>query len=260
MRKGIIGLVLLSAAVLILLLLQVLDSDSSRDSQAVTISEAAPTDSIESQNGIGNSNDLEILSYPAPEGMVDVRIGCPALLVELAYAREDNFIGKAVYKEIKLERAFLQEDIAKKLCKAAEILESRNPELRLLIYDAFRPSAVQHKMWEVVKGTGLERYVAIPKPGSLHNLGVSVDVSLCYTDGSLLDMGTEFDHLGEMAEPRHHQRLLAEGKLSRVQIDNRNLLKQIMKEAGFLPILTEWWHFNGMSKEEARRLYPNPID
>jgi len=28
-----------------------------------------------------------------------------------------------------------------------------------------------------------------------------------------------------------------------------------MKRAGFFPLSYEWWHFNGMPKEQARREY-----
>jgi len=28
-----------------------------------------------------------------------------------------------------------------------------------------------------------------------------------------------------------------------------------MTEAGFLPLRTEWWHFNGLPKKEIKRKY-----
>jgi D-alanyl-D-alanine dipeptidase len=46
--------------------------------------------------------------------------------------------------------------------------------------------------------------------------------------------------------------MLKEGKLTQQQIDNRNLLKSCMKQAGFIAILTEWWHFEAYDKYYTR--------
>ena len=43
--------------------------------------------------------------------------------------------------------------------------------------------------------------------------------------------------------------------LSESQKQNRKLLSNIMKKAGFIPLSYEWWHFNGMPKDEARKKY-----
>ena len=44
-------------------------------------------------------------------------------------------------------------------------------------------------------------------------------------------------------------------KLSKEQKQNRELLSETMKKAGFLPLSFEWWHFDGMEKEIARKSY-----
>ncbi|WP_051148604.1 M15 family metallopeptidase [Desulfospira joergensenii] len=36
---------------------------------------------------------------------------------------------------------------------------------------------------------------------------------------------------------------------------NRKLLSNIMKKVGFFPLSYEWWHFNGMAKDKARKKY-----
>jgi D-alanyl-D-alanine dipeptidase len=43
--------------------------------------------------------------------------------------------------------------------------------------------------------------------------------------------------------------------LSEPQKRNRKLLSIVMKNAGFIPLSYEWWHFNGMPKDEARKQY-----
>lgn len=44
-------------------------------------------------------------------------------------------------------------------------------------------------------------------------------------------------------------------KLTNKQKNNRKLLSDTMVKAGFIPLSYEWWHFNGMSKTDARRRY-----
>ena len=43
--------------------------------------------------------------------------------------------------------------------------------------------------------------------------------------------------------------------LSKTQQHNRQLLAGVMKKAGFIPLRHEWWHFNGMPKEQARNRF-----
>lgn len=37
--------------------------------------------------------------------------------------------------------------------------------------------------------------------------------------------------------------------------ENRLLLRQVMKEAGFHPLPSEWWHFNRVSRQTAKERY-----
>ncbi|MCU0401337.1 MAG: peptidase M15, partial [Algoriphagus sp.] len=45
--------------------------------------------------------------------------------------------------------------------------------------------------------------------------------------------------------------MLAEGKITRAQVANREILRKVMKGAGFTGIGSEWWHFNAFSRKEA---------
>ena len=45
------------------------------------------------------------------------------------------------------------------------------------------------------------------------------------------------------------------GKPDKEQHENRLLLRNVMKEAGFMPITTEWWHFNSCYRKEAWEIY-----
>jgi hypothetical protein len=47
--------------------------------------------------------------------------------------------------------------------------------------------------------------------------------------------------------------LLGEGRLDPTQIENRELPRHIMREAGFFGIENEWWHFNRLPEDVAKR-------
>lgn len=187
------------------------------------------------------------------QGLVDVRTIEPSLLVNLKYARADNFMGENVYGD--LRRCYLHPEPALMLKEAQVCLQARNPGLGLLMLDGVRPRSVQRRMWKLVKGTPKQPYVANPARGSMHNYGAAVDVTIARADGTLLDMGTGVDHFGILAQPREEERFLAEGKLSAEQVANRRLLRNVMIEAGFQPLAIEWWHFNAFDKDETRRRY-----
>lgn len=186
-------------------------------------------------------------------GLVDVQSQNPKIKIDLKYASDDNFLGQDVYDGLKV--AFLQKRAARMLSKAADSLSKTDPKLHLLVYDGARPQSVQFKMWDIVKGTPQQRYVAEPNRGSLHNFGSAVDLSIIHADTGELDMGTPYDYFGDLAQPRYEGRFLGEGKLNQTQIDNRNILRRVMRKAGFQMIMTEWWHFNALPKEEARKRY-----
>lgn len=187
------------------------------------------------------------------QGLVNVQTLEPTLRVELKYASRDNFLKKDVYGELKA--CFLQVLPARMLARAQKILQAIKPEFSLLIYDCLRPRQVQFKMWDVVKGTAMEGYVAHPIKGSIHNYGAAVDLSIADSQGNPLDMGTPFDFFGDLAQPRYEVFFLRQGKLSQNQLDNRLLLRRVMREAGFLMIQNEWWHFNAFSLGEVKKRY-----
>jgi zinc D-Ala-D-Ala dipeptidase len=184
------------------------------------------------------------------QGLVDVQSIDPMLLVELKYARSDNFMGQSVYGE--LRRCYLQPEAARMLEKASGLLTAHDPGLRLLLVDGVRPRSVQRRMWEIVQGTPMRPYVANPAGGSMHNYGAAVDLTLATAEGVRLDMGTEIDHFGILAQPREEERFLRQGLLTQEQIANRRLLRRVMVEAGFRPLAIEWWHFDAFAKEETR--------
>lgn len=189
------------------------------------------------------------------QGLVDVRSLDSGIVVELKYATTDNFLKTNVYGE--LRHAFLQPDVAERLVKAQEALRHRNSGYSLLVYDAARPLHIQRLMWDSVqlpKGEK-QKYLSNPLNGSLHNYGAAVDVSIADSTGQPLDMGTPFDFFGDEAQPVKEKEMLESGKLTKQQVLNRQLLRDVMHKAGLWGIQTEWWHFNACRREDAKMKY-----
>ena len=100
-----------------------------------------------------------------------------------------------------------------------------------------------------------QNYFSHPADGSIHNFGMAVDLSLLNENGEALDMGTDFDHFGELAHPLNDSLNLSRGKLSLNQVAHRRLLKAVMEGAGYIGVNHEWWHFNAGTKEHIRTQY-----
>ncbi|MBI1819999.1 MAG: M15 family metallopeptidase [Nitrospirae bacterium] len=175
------------------------------------------------------------------------------MAIDLRYASLNNFTGQNLYGDFK--KAYLHRIAAEKLAKAAAILQTLRPGRQMVIYDALRPRSAQQILWNHVKGTSKEHYVANPQGGSMHNFGFAVDLSLYDASGKELDMGTLFDEFTPMSQPRLEDQFLKEGKLSEAQIQNRHLLRKAMEEAGFIQLPIEWWHFDALPKSEVKASY-----
>lgn len=185
-------------------------------------------------------------------GLIDIADIDSTIPVKLIYATADNFTGQVLYPDIR--KAFFLPEVAGKIAKAQAQLKAEHPDLTLLIYDAARPLSVQQIMWKAAKATGNTRYVASPeKAHGLHNYGAAVDITLADLNGNPLPMGTQFDHFGEEAHTDHEAQLVADGKITQQELNNRRLLRRLMTDNGMLTIRTEWWHFEAMRGAQAKR-------
>lgn len=178
----------------------------------------------------------------------------PTLVVDLMYSRADNFTGVVLYTN--LTEAYLYPTAAKAVVKAQEALHKLHPDYNLKICDASRPMSVQKKMYDVVRGTPKNIYVSNPaNGGGLHNYGMAVDVTIVDKNGKELDMGTKVDHLGKEAHINTETALVQAGTITAQAKKNRELLRRVMREAGFKPLQSEWWHFNFVTRAEAKAKY-----
>ena len=191
----------------------------------------------------------------AQQGLVDILSVDSTIQVSLMYSRPDNFTGRVLYTD--LREAYLHPKAAAALAKAQQALKKLRPELSLKVYDATRPMSVQQKMWNTVAGTKKSVYVSNPRNGGgMHNYGLAVDITLCEAiTGDTLDMGTKVDFLGSYAHIDDEANLVAKHIITKEAKKNRELLRKVMTEAGFKPLRTEWWHFNLVSRAEAKAHY-----
>jgi len=156
----------------------------------------------------------------------------PTIKLDIRYATENNFVGKKVYPEA---RDFLQRPAARAVAKAHKALRKRG--LGLMIFDGYRPWSITKLFWEV---TPEEKriFVANPAKGSKHNRGCAVDLSIFdLKTGKPIEMPSEYDEFTERASPNY-----AGGTAE--QRANRDMLRKVMEDVGFMVNPNEWWHFD----------------
>ena len=167
----------------------------------------------------------------ASDSFVDVRSVDPTIIVELRYAGRNNLLGQPLYPYG--TRALARREVVLGLAKAQAFL--RRYQYCLKIWDAYRPVAVQAKLWEASHNSD---YVADPETGagSLHSWGIAVDATLVDAWNNPVGMPSDFDdftpaamwrYVGPSPEVRAHVRLL----------------QNAMLRAGFWGSRTEWWHY-----------------
>jgi D-alanyl-D-alanine dipeptidase len=165
----------------------------------------------------------------APVRLVELNTVIPDVLLDIRYATTNNFTGKVVYPSA---RCFLAEPAALALGKVQADLRTQG--YRLVVYDGYRPLHVQKTFWKILPDP---RYVADPAKGSKHNRGYAVDVTLADSQGTLVEMPTEFDDFSEKAAADYPQ-------VTPAAAQHRRVLQETMKKHGFNPFASEWWHFD----------------
>ncbi len=181
-------------------------------------------------------------STPSPADFVRVQDLIADIAVELRYATEDNFTGAAIYE---FSDAYLRLGTARRLAAAQALLAEQGCGLK--IWDAFRPTAAQFRLWEVCPDS---RYVADPEKGfSSHSRGSAVDVTLVDAEGNELAMPTAFDDFTPLADRDWSDVSDAAAAA------NAQRLEAAMTAAGFRPYFGEWWHFSDTDAYEVETAF-----
>lgn len=161
--------------------------------------------------------------------LLDVQREIPGIVIELKYASADNFTGQIIYT---FTHCLLHLDAIERLRKVQAVLQKQG--LGLKIWDGFRPLTAQKKLWEIIPD---EKYVANPAKGGRHTRGTAVDCTLVDQQGKELPMPSAFDDFSEKAHSSYR-------KGSPESLKNRDLLRRVMEENGFVGYENEWWHFD----------------
>lgn len=175
------------------------------------------------------SQTLAASTLPYDARLVDIRSVNRNIRLDIRYATTNNFLKRKLYP---VARCVLRGAAARRLGKVQEDLQKKG--LGLKVYDCYRPLSVQRLMWQVRPDS---RYVANPARGSRHNRGAAVDITLVDRNGRELEMPTGFDDFSQRA----HRNYTGGSAQSR---RNSKILEDAMKKQGFIPLATEWWHFD----------------
>jgi D-alanyl-D-alanine dipeptidase len=169
--------------------------------------------------------------------LIEIGPASHGVLLDIAYATDGNFTGRPVYAR---PGCYLHRDAAERLERAVALAGALG--LSLLIFDAFRPSEAQWRLWEARPDPD---FLADPRRGSPHSRAVAVDLTLADAAGRALDMGTPFDAFTPLS---HHGTTEVPVAAQR----NRLLLLGLMSAAGWDFYTREWWHYQLF----APRRYP----
>ena len=156
----------------------------------------------------------------------------PTIKLDIRYASTNNFMSTPFYSQA---RAFMQGPAAQAVVRANRELKQYG--YGIIIHDGYRPWYVTKMFWE---GTPADKhdFVANPIPGSRHNRGCAVDLSLydLKTDEEV-EMPSGYDEMSERSYPEYKGG-------TQEQTRRRDLLRRVMEAQGFTVEPHEWWHFD----------------
>jgi len=163
-----------------------------------------------------------------------------------------------------LDCCYCRQGVAHKLTQISDWL--LGSQLTLIIWDAWRPVAVQKALYDAYKerlrceypaasedelDASTRRFVAFPSRDPMqpspHLTGGALDVTLGDAQGHELPMGTGFDDFSDCAMTRTYEVLQAQRPLTQRELEyleNRRLLVHVMAQAGFINYSEEWWHYD----------------
>ncbi len=160
-----------------------------------------------------------------------------------------------------------------RLSIALQTLQRSFPELSLIVYDAWRPIAVQAYMVEYsidkeCRLRGINRHLVDnvdkvkkivdlvatfwaspslnPSTPPPHSTGGALDLTLADSTGMPIDMGGEIDAIGSISQPDYYAEEASKNPNSKKYLWDfrRRLLTATMVNAGFAQHPNEWWHFS----------------
>lgn len=158
------------------------------------------------------------------------------IIISMKLSTDDTSIGEPFYNS---NICMLQYDILPKLKDA--VGKFQKDGYTVIIYDAYRPTSVQQKWFNVVR---VHKWVADPSigMGGVHDRGTCIDMSLVDSEGNLLEMPTPM-HTFTEASSRLSKTMSAKAR------ENMNYMLGVMVSCGFTYINSEWWHFQDVNTQ-----------
>lgn len=148
---------------------------------------------------------------------------------------------------------YLRTGAAEKFLQATQHLNKQSSgKLTLKVFDTFRPLRLQRLLFnqiqdDISKKEGLAgqalwerttQFIADPDLCPPHSTGGAVDCTIVdLASGEELPMGTPVDTIDSRAHTWHEE-LADEYRM------NRKLLFDLLTQAGFVNLASEWWHFS----------------
>ncbi len=167
----------------------------------------------------------------------------------------------------------LRKEVIRRLLLAENYLKEAESNLRLAVFDAWRPIRVQKFMYDYTINQecfsrGIDPSIqedsvefieivelvskfwafpslekSMPPP---HSTGGAIDLTLATIDGNALNMGGEIDSIEPVSAPDYYLKNEHLGAHSSACLwqSRRTLLTKVLKLSGFVQHPNEWWHFS----------------
>lgn len=157
------------------------------------------------------------------------------------------------------EKIYVRKTIADKLLYIQKILQEKNKDYFLKVLYGYRHPSVQEKYFNEMKeilrkqhvgiseealNSIVHDYIAVPDVAG-HPTGGAVDITIATREEDI-DMGSDSEDYTDQEKMQTFSI-----KISKKAQENRILLHDLMRSAGFAPFYGEWWHFSYGDKEWA---------
>lgn len=185
-----------------------------------------------------------------PEQFVYLHDIDSSIQYDIKYATSDNILGRPVVGYAK-NIAVCTKPLAQGLKVVQQVLREQN--LELFVFETFRPQRasldIKHWIEDLSdQKTKADYYPRVDKSRfysdnyfleySAHTRGAAVDLTIIdIATNKPLEMGTRFDFMDILSNPANQD-------ISREAYNNRQFLRNLMQQHGFIGIESEWWHFN----------------
>ncbi len=157
------------------------------------------------------------------------------IVVSMQLSTNDTSINRPFYSR---NLCMVQYDLLPKIRAAVEAFKADG--YTVIIYDAYRPTSVQRRWFEIIRE---HKWVADPDRGmgGVHDRGTALDMSLLESStGNLVEMPTPMHTFTEEASRKST-------KMTDTARANMDYMLAVMIDAGFSYINSEWWHFQDVN-------------